>query len=251
MGFNPLVDRLRGLTDPALRRRTLARELEGDPHEVADAAHDLIRRAAGNGHDAELAAVLACLVHALGEVRYQARQALYVAARARGADALARMLFDASPATTTDALLDKQLQPERPLTARGRPLTLGERKALARSGRKELLMHLLRDPHPDVVRLLLDNPRLTERDAVALAAARPAVPAALVAIADHVRWSSRHVVRRALVFNPHTPVHVAVRLATTLSPTDWWEIYKDLHLAEALRHHAYELGRVTQPGWDQ
>ena len=240
---NVLLDRLRGLADPALRRRTMARALDGDPDQIARAAADLIARAAGDGHDPELAVALACLAHAVGDVGYEVRQALYVAARASGADAFARLLIDASPATADDAQVARQMQPERALKARGRPLTLGERKALARSPRRELLLHLLRDPHPDVVRILLDNPRLTERDAVAQAAARPAVPAALTAIAEHPRWSARHIVRRAVVLNPHTPVHVAVRLATTLSPADWREIAHDLHLSDALRHHAAELLR--------
>jgi len=240
-----LIQRIRGLADPVIRRRALAGTLaQAEPAVAVAAAADLVERAARRGDDAELAAGLACFVHAVGDLDYAARQALYVAARARGAEAVARLLLDASPATAEPATVAKQMKPERPLKSRGRPLTLGERKSLARSGRRELLMHLLRDPHPDVVRILLDNPRLTERDAVALAAARPAVPDALAAVADHRRWSARHMVRRALVLNPHTPVHVAMRLATTLGPADWREIAGDPHLAEPLRTHVTDLLRA-------
>jgi len=35
---NVLLDRLRGLADPALRRRTMARALDGDPDQIARAA---------------------------------------------------------------------------------------------------------------------------------------------------------------------------------------------------------------------
>jgi len=239
-----LIQRVRGLADPVLRRRTLAVTLaQADPAVAAAAAADLIERGARRGGDPELAAGLACFVHAVGDLDYAARQAIYVAARARGADAVARLLLDASPATAEPAMIEKALKPERPLKSNGRPLTLGERKSLARNGRRDLLMHLLRDPHPDVVRILLDNPRLTERDAIALAAARPAVPDALVAVADHKRWSARHMVRRALVLNPHTPVHVAMRIATTLGAADWREIARDMHLAEPLRVHVTELLR--------
>ena len=38
-----------------------------------------------------------------------------------------------------------------------RPLTLGERKSLARQPSRAALARLLRDPHPAVVELLLDN----------------------------------------------------------------------------------------------
>ncbi len=241
-----LLQRVRGLADVAIRRRAMAGVLaHADPAVAAAAAADLVERAARGGDDAELAAGLACLVHAVGDLDYPARQALYVAARARGADAVARLLLDASPATAEPATIEKQLRPERPLRQKGRPLTLGERKALARSGRRDLLALLLRDPHPDVVRILLDNPRLTERDAVMLAAMRPAVPESLAAVADHRRWSARHMVRRALVLNPHTPVHVALRLATTLGATDWREIAADNHLPAPLRTHVAELLRST------
>jgi hypothetical protein len=240
-----LIQRVRGLADPGLRRRALAVTLaQADPAVAAAAAADLVERAARRGDDAELAGGLACFIHAVGDLDYATRQAIYIAARNRGADAVARLLFDSSPRTAEPATLEKQLEPERPLKAKGRPLTLGERKSLARNGRRDLLMHLLRDPHPDVVRILLDNPKLTERDAVALAATRPAVPEALAAVADHRRWSARHMVRRALVLNPHTPVHVAMRLATTLGTADWREIAGDPHLAEPLRTHVADLLRA-------
>ena len=53
---------------------------------------------------------------------------------------------------------------------RGRPLTLGERKTLARRRDRQLLGRVLRDPHPDVIQVLLGNPALTEEDVVRLAA---------------------------------------------------------------------------------
>ena len=49
-------------------------------------------------------------------------------------------------------------------SARGRPLTLGERKSLARTHDRSLIQRVVRDPHPDVIRILLDNPSLTEED---------------------------------------------------------------------------------------
>jgi len=111
----------------------------------------------------------------------------------------------------------------------------------AQTTRRDVLVPLLRDPHADVIAILLDNPKLTERDAVIIAAARPQAPAVLGVVADHARWSSRHAVKRALVLNPSTPVHVAVRIATTLKRADLVEIARDIHLADALRAHAAEL----------
>jgi hypothetical protein len=215
---------------------------DGDPAGWVEVLCDLLHRAATTD-DADALATVDCLAHAVADegLAYEARTALYVAAREAARPLVARLFLDASPPTASDDELAAALEPERPLRPRGRPLTLGERKALARSARRDFLVPLLKDPHPDVVVLLLSNPRLTERDVVTIAASRPAVPASLVHVAAHPRWSARYLVKRALVLNPYTPAHVAVRLATTLRRADLAAIARDLHLPDVLRAHAVEL----------
>jgi hypothetical protein len=120
-------------------------------------------------------------------------------------------------------------------------LTLGERKALALTHDREQLLLLLRDPHPAVVAILLDNPHLTEADIVRIAAARPAVPASLATVAAHPRWSVRHPVKRALVLNPSTPLADAIRIATTLRFQELRELAADPSVPEPLRTHAAQV----------
>ena len=236
-----LVQRIRVIHDPVIRRRALLTILTtSDPAVVVSAANDLVRTAVGNDLP-ELAGALAALVAACADLPYETRARLYALARERQAEHLQRVLLDASPATADPGQLARQLAPERPLRRESRPLTLGERKSLARTTRRDLIVQLLRDPHPDVVAVLLGNPHLTERDVVTMAASRPAVPAALAVIAEHPRWSVRATVRRALAFNPHTPVHVAVRVATTLRPADWRELEQDAGLGLELRAHVSAL----------
>ena len=155
--------------------------------------------------------------------------------------AIARLFLVASPTTIGARQLAKSLAPERPLLPTGRPLTLGERKWLARTHDRQQLLLLLRDPHPAVVAILLDNPHVTESDVVRVASARPAVPAALTAIAAHPRWSVRHPVKRALVLNPSTPLADAIRIATTLRQQELRELAADPSLREPLRVHAGEV----------
>jgi hypothetical protein len=236
-----ILIRVRPFVDAALRRRHLAQLLTHAPSEAATSAAALVARAIAGTTDPEVGGAVTALILAMGDLDYPARATLYRAAIDAGAPSVARLLLDASPPTVNPADLDRQLRPERPLRNRGRPLTLGERKALARRPRGDALTALLRDPHPDVVRILLDNPQLTEREAIAIAASRPAVPAALALVAEHPRWSARSIVRRALALNPHTPVHVAIRLAVTLGPADWIEIASAGDLSPALRDHAREL----------
>jgi hypothetical protein len=105
-------------------------------------------------------------------------------------------------------------------SSKGRPLSLGERKSLARRRDRNVLARALRDPHPDVVRILLDNPALIEIDVVRLCARRPVQPEVLALVFAHERWIVRYRIRLALVLNPHTPESIAVQLLPHLTPSD-------------------------------
>ena len=243
MGPAALVARLKAIREPALRRRAFAESLaSGDPEAWAETLAALLRRAVATD-DPDAAAAVDCLAHAVGDpaLSYAHKKELYEAARARGHDAVARLFLDASPNGPSDEQLARALEPERQVKPRGRALTLGERKSLARTHDREQLLLLLRDPHPAVVGVLLDNPHLTEPDVVRVAAARPAVPEALSKIAHHARWSVRHAVKRALVLNPATPLADAIRLATTLRVAELNELAADPALPQALRDHAAQV----------
>jgi hypothetical protein len=99
---------------------------------------------------------------------------------------------------------------------RGRPLTLGERKSLARRPDRKMMDRLLRDPHPDVIRMVLANPKVVEEDVLAVAARRPCRPDVLAEIARQPRWAHRPRIRMALVLNPDTPLEIAAPVAGLL-----------------------------------
>lgn len=99
---------------------------------------------------------------------------------------------------------------------KGRPLTLGERKSLARKPDRGTMERLLRDPHPDVIRMVLAGPKVTEEDVLALAARRPCRPDVLTEIARQPRWAHRPRIRMALVLNPDTPLEIAAPIAGLL-----------------------------------
>jgi hypothetical protein len=173
----------------------------------------------------------AALAGALGRLPYGTSAALYEAAKVSGHGEVARLFFtgrdpDAAP-----------LDPERYVPAAGRAVTLGERKALARGGRRELLVALLGDPDAQVIRALLENPRLTEKDVVSVAARRPLRADVSRAIFAS-RWLARYHVKRALVMNPWTPIELAVRLLPSLVASDRRRVAADANLAKAVREAA-------------
>ena len=226
-----------------MRVRALVAALgEGEPAAWVEAFAAIVTRS----HlidDADALLALECIRQAAAEpsLGYDLRKQLYEAATERNLPAIARLFLSVSPTTAATSQLAKQLAPERQLKPTGRPLTLGERKALARTHRREDLLLLIRDPHPAVVAILLDNPHVTELEIVRIAAMRPAVPESLAKVAAHPRWSVRHAVKRALVLNPSTPLADAIRIATTLRAAELAELAADHSLPEPLRQHAAEV----------
>jgi len=239
-----VIAQLKAVREPRMRVLALVQGFsDGDADDWVEAIAWIIARS-HEIDDADAVAALESIRQAAAEstMPYETRQRLYAAAVARGQHSIGRLFYAVSPPTIGSYQLEKALAPERPLKPQGRPLTLGERKSLARTHDREQLLLLLRDPHPAVVAILLDNPHLTEPDVVRVAAMRPAVPDSLAVIAHHARWSVRHGVKKALVMNPATPLADAMRIATTLRAAELLELAQDPSLPEALRRHAAEVG---------
>jgi len=243
MGPADVVARLKAIREPRLRAVALIHALgDGDAEAWVDALAAVIARAHGSD-DADAAEALESITQATADAAmpYETRQRMYTAAVTRERTSLARLFLAVSPPVEIPAQLKKQLGPERPLRPNDRPLSLGERKSMARTHRRELILMMLRDPHPDVVAILLDNPHVTENDIVRVASMRPAVPDSLALVAMHAKWAVRHAIKRSLVLNPATPLAHAIRIATTLRANDLAELAGDHTLPEPLRRHAAEV----------
>lgn len=118
---------------------------------------------------------------------------------------------------------------------RGRTLTLGERKSLARRPDREMMARLLHDPHPEVIRRLLGNPKVTEDDVMRLATKRPCRPDVLAVIARSTRWVHRARIRLALLLNPDMPPQLALPLVGLLLRSELAMVAESSHVAAAIR----------------
>lgn len=123
----------------------------------------------------------------------------------------------------------------------GRVLTLGERRALARRPSRAAFDKLLLDPHPMVVKNLLQNPRLTEDDVLRMVARRPAYPEVVGEVARHPEWSQRARVRMAIVQNPGTPPEIAVPLVRLLVRPELSQVVAAPDVPPLVRAAAKEL----------
>ncbi|MEC9071181.1 MAG: hypothetical protein VX938_02325, partial [Myxococcota bacterium] len=127
-------------------------------------------------------------------------------------------------------------------------LTLGERKAKARTLEPHVLLRLLQDPNPTVVRILLNNPRMTERPVQRLAAKRPNRTSILTEIALVPRWVCRASIQRALVLNPYSPARITIGLMPLLAAKELNEISQERNLHPMSQPMARTLLRIL--GWE-
>ncbi len=98
--------------------------------------------------------------------------------------------------------------------------TLGERKQMGRGRKRNVIEMLLFDSDPTVIREVLFNPRVTEKDVIRLAARHHAPSPVLTEICRCEKWISHYRVRKALVFNPRTPLSYALGFLRDLRGED-------------------------------
>lgn len=224
-----LARRIAGIADASTRVRYLSHTLESmRPGDVADVLTVAVHGA--EARDGALGSLLLALCLALAsEPLAGLREQVVGEAIGRGQHAAAALL------RPRPAVRESEAPHDVPDFGKGRPLTLGERKSLARRRDRDLLARVLRDPSPEVIRIVLGNPALTEQDVLRLCARRPVPPAVLREVFRSTRWIVRYPVRRAIVRNPFTPIDVALSLAALLNAQDAREVVDSPELALPLR----------------
>ena len=228
-----LADRIRSIRDVKLRVDYLRGLLESMP---ADTVAELIALTLGPTElrrtpDAEF---LLALTMVLGCTE-SLRKSVVGAAASRGLDEVIRFLGESgSRSRDSHRVTERPASRKRALEGE-RPLTLGERKALARKPDRRLVARAMRDPDPAVVAVVLENPSLTEDDVVRMCAARSATAATLTTIFRDPRWTVRYRVRRALVLNPACPRYVSVPLSIHLTEPDARLVAQSTELSNELR----------------
>ncbi len=207
--FKPLLRRLKALPENAMRQRVVGEQLSRlSPAEVLEFLRALLRGADQRRVDHLIAreAVTGWILAAQQEGPiYELLAEVYRLAREAGEQSVTHLLMMATPARGPVA--PEQAPGDVDL---GR-LPLGSRKFLARGHDRNRLERLLLDPDPAVVRNLLRNPNLLERDVLKLAARRPVRDEVLREV-HASRWGERYAIRLALVCNPYTPTDLVLKL---------------------------------------
>lgn len=229
-GLGDLFKRLANVDEISMRAGLIRERLVDSSREGALGLIEVAHREASLGHAVAQQVFLALGWALFDPLITERRGELGVEARARDLHHLADFLI---PSADGESAGDPKRRV--PDFGRGRPLTLGERKSLARTGDRRLIDRVVRDPHPDVVRILLDNPALREEDVVRICAMRPNDRDVLQATYQHRRWVVRYRPRHAIVRNPSCPLDVALLLAPLLRPNELREAAIASGLAPPLR----------------
>jgi hypothetical protein len=234
--------------ESGLRESWVAHVLQTSP--VADAARalEIVCLTAERG-DSIARELLVSVVGVLlsGSVGPTLASALRDEADHRSLLALCRLLRKSREPEVDETSTDDPDEARVPDYGRGRPLTLGERRALARKPDRRDFDRLLRDPHPMVMINLLANPRLTATDLVRVCARRQTPREILTAIARHPRWSRERRVRMALILNPQTPPEIAVPFVSLLNRSELRVVSEVTTTPDVVRIAARDLTERRPP----
>ncbi|MEC7987432.1 MAG: hypothetical protein VX278_19845 [Myxococcota bacterium] len=234
--LNGLEKRVESLKERAMKHAVIVEQLETlSPDELVALLAELCLRAAdGKMRSRSLQQELALEPSALSVLSYEDIKKAYRIAAEQEQEMVMGMFMGeplrGSPTVEESFLGNDYLD-----------TSLGERRFAARSGNRFVLDRLLHDRNHRVIALLLENPKIVERDVVKIAATRPTRPEILELISKHRKWASRYKIRKALSCNPYTPHQVSRRLLGTLMVQDVKMLYNMGALPVSLRKEALRL----------
>jgi len=108
----------------------------------------------------------------------------------------------------------------RPLAARLREMNVAEKLRMAMVGDLAARAILVRDPNRQVSQAAISSPQVNEAEATSIAHSREIGEDILRYIANRREWLRSYELKRALVFNPKTPVGISMRFLSHLRPND-------------------------------
>lgn len=114
-------------------------------------------------------------------------------------------------------------------------LALGTKKSMARVAGGEILLALIKDGYPEVVRNCLNNPYLVESHLYKVISLQTTSPGTIRTIAEDRNWSSRYHIKFALIRNAHTPLARTVLFLPGLKLLDLKELYRDPFLPAGVK----------------
>ncbi len=113
-------------------------------------------------------------------------------------------------------------------------MSVTEKIDLAATGGREERAVLIKDSNRQVQEAVLESPRITEVEIIAIANSRSVSEGLLRKIVGNKQWLKNYQIRLALVNNPKTPLAISLKLVTTLRNGDLNQLAKSNEVPEKL-----------------
>ncbi len=134
----------------------------------------------------------------------------------------------------------------KPLAFRIRDMTLSEKIRLSVVGDAAARSLLVRDPNRLVAMAAISSPTMRDTEAVAIAHSKEVSEDVLRYIGNKKEWLKSHEIKRALLFNPKTPIAISMKFLTHMRPNDLKALARSRNVPNALKTVARQ--RLEQKG---
>ncbi len=241
---HPLVRRITSISERELRRLKLTRLINGGCVRLGYRVLAWLWRSRTDDDPLAREMLLDLLTtrpltESLG---YERVRKLYAMVRLEGPEEMGRLFLSPPIPRRPLGVRDRQEENEKMVS-----VSLGLRKAQARGRDRFKLDRLRFDRNPAVIRNMLRNSRVVEGDVIRIAAQRPTNPECIVEIYRSTRWISRYSIKKAVAFNPYTPIDISIAVMPHLVRQDLVDLSRAKTADEQVRLAAVELLR-GRPG---
>ena len=120
-------------------------------------------------------------------------------------------------------------------------MTIPHKIRLALAGNQEARNLLIHDPNKVIPLAVVRNPRLSEDEVIMYAQLRSLPEDVFWAISKHKTWVKHYQVKLALVFNPKSPLSLAIKLLDHLHDRDLQNLSKSKNVSYVLARSAARL----------
>jgi hypothetical protein len=148
---------------------------------------------------------------------------------------------DEVPAEEDDEPVDEESEQFKSKYQLAQVMGVAEKIKIAQTGDKEWRMILIKDSNKLVSGTVIRNPRITESEVLAIVKSSIQNDEILRVVCASKEWLKNYQIRKALVENPKTPIHSALRLLTTLTEKDLSHLAKSKNIQTVLSTQARKL----------
>lgn len=123
-------------------------------------------------------------------------------------------------------------------------LPLGVKRSFAKRMDKNLLKRMLLEKDPLVVKHLLNNPLITEKEVLKIVSSRPNTVAVMKVVFASDKWIKSYNVREAVIKNPYSPFRIALTLLFSMNRRELRQIKSDATLHPEIRTEAERIEKL-------